>query len=967
MEVNQETLAAIAGVLQKTLCDDLQERKTAEKSLESVERNQNYAVILLTLVDMDSLDMIIRVSASITFKNFIKRNWRIIDDEPNRISDSDRSTVKSKIVDLMLKMPEQIQRQLSDAISIIGREDFPDKWHDLLPQMVSKFSSGDFHVINGVLRTAHSLFKRYRHEFKSQTLWTEIKLVLDNFAAPITELMKAMTDFAEQHENNADGIKVIYSSITLIAKLFYSLNFQDLPEYFEDHIKQWMDHFHKLLTKDIPLLHTTDEDEVGPLELLRSQICDNVALYAQKYDEEFQPFLPDFVTAIWNLLVTTNEQVKYDLLVSKAIQFLASVAERPHYKNLFESQDVLTGICEKVIISNMNFRPADEELFEDNPDEYIRRDIEGSDIDTRRRSACDLVGSLCKFFEEAVITIFSGYVQLMLQEYAKNPAANWKSKDMAIYLVTSLASKSKTAKHGTTETRQLVNIADFFNVNIAPDLVSPNIDDVPVLKADAIKYLMTFRSVLPPEIMKTYVPRLITFLTAQSPVVNTYAAHALERTFTVKTPEGKPVLHADDIKPHCQQLMDNLFLAMNKAGSEENEYAMKALMRSFSLLQENIIPYQNFILKNLTLKLKAVSKNPSKPHFNHYLFESLCLSIRICCKTNSAHVNLFEQELFPPFQEILLADVQEFVPYVFQIMSILLEKHDTCPQAYMELFPHLLLPVLWERTGNIPPLVRLLMALIQKGPQQVVASQKLGALLGVFQKLIASKNHDHEGFYILESMIEHINPTALQDFLGDIFMLLFQRLTSSKTTKYVKNLLVFFSLYAVKYGSSNLITIVDGIQPKMFGMVIEKLFLLDMQKISGHMEKKICAVGVSKILTEAPAMLEGDYLKQWTPLLQALVGLFELPEDESIPDDEHFIEIEETPGYQAAYSQLAFAGKKVHDPFAGTVDNPKLFLAQSLSKLSSAHPGKLPPLVSTLDPAALQYLQVYIQQANVSI
>ena len=31
-------------------------------------------------------------------------------------------------------------------------------------------------------------------------------------------------------------------------------------------------------------------------------------------------------------------------------------------------------------------------------------------------------------------------------------------------------------------------------------------------------------------------------------------------------------------------------------------------------------------------------------------------------------------------------------------------------------------------------------------------------------------------------------------------------------------------------------------------------------------------------------------------MLQALIGLFELPEDDSIPDDEHFIEIEDTPG-----------------------------------------------------------------------
>ena len=32
------------------------------------------------------------------------------------------------------------------------------------------------------------------------------------------------------------------------------------------------------------------------------------------------------------------------------------------------------------------------------------------------------------------------------------------------------------------------------------------------------------------------------------------------------------------------------------------------------------------------------------------------------------------------------------------------------------------------------------------------------------------------------------------------------------------------------------------------------------------------------------------------PLLHALISVFELPEDDTVPDDEHFIEIEDTPG-----------------------------------------------------------------------
>lgn len=55
---------------------------------------------------------------------------------------------------------------------------------------------------------------------------------------------------------------------------------------------------------------------------------------------------------------------------------------------------------------------SDEELFEDNPDEYIRRDIEGSDVDTRRRAACDLVKVLTRYFEQEIKQIFVEYVKV---------------------------------------------------------------------------------------------------------------------------------------------------------------------------------------------------------------------------------------------------------------------------------------------------------------------------------------------------------------------------------------------------------------------------------------------------------------------------------------------------------------------------------------------------------------------------
>ena len=74
----------------------------------------------------------------------------------------------------------------------------------------------------------------------------------------------------------------------------------------------------------------------------------------------------------------------------------------------------------------------------------------------------------------------------------------------------------------------------------------------------------------------------------------------------------------------------------------------------------------------------------------------------------------------------------EFIPYVFQIMSILLEIHtDQVPEMYMLLLPFLLAPVLWERPGNIPPLVRLLQAFIEKGAAQI-PDDKIVRSSGIF-------------------------------------------------------------------------------------------------------------------------------------------------------------------------------------------------------------------------------------------
>ena len=84
----------------------------------------------------------------------------------------------------------------------------------------------------------------------------------------------------------------------------------------------------------------------------------------------------------------------------------------------------------------------------------------------------------------------------MLDSFNSNPAANWKSKDAAMYLVTSLATRAKTAKHGITQTNQLVNLSEFCAAHVAPELHNlSNMAQFPILKVN-MNYFWLFKRLL---------------------------------------------------------------------------------------------------------------------------------------------------------------------------------------------------------------------------------------------------------------------------------------------------------------------------------------------------------------------------------------------------------------------------------------------------------------------------------------
>lgn len=487
-------------------------------------------------------------------------------------------------------------------------------------------------------------------------------------------------------------------------------------------------------------------------------------------------------------------------------------------------------------------------------------------------------------------------------------------------------------------------------------------DAFPILKAESIKYLISFRSALPTDGVKHTIPFLLKFLVAKSPVVHSYASSAIDKILLLQA-NDKPIVTSDELSGIANTFYANALTALSITGSEQNEYVMRAMMRVTSLLDHAaVMQNAQVLVPQLVVKLQTVAKNPTKPHYIHFLFETLSLIIKVVCLSVNNAVLEFDRNLFPIFQEILQNEVDSLIPYVFQILSLLLERQNSeIPEAYMQLLPFLVLPALWERPGYVGPMVRLLQTYIEKAHFSIIRLGKLEAVLGVFNKLNASKTNDHEGFRLLQAILLHIPAETIDQYWNSIFTLLFKRLTSSKTAKYVKCLLVFFSLFSCQYSVHKLIGHIDGLQNNMFAMVVQRLIVPDLQKVTGDIEKKLCVVGITNMISDSEVYM-GRYISLWSTLVQTLINFLENPVDTSHPLGEHFVDVDDSSMFHGTSSSCLTNASKEHlDPLGGKIDNPKAYFVQKLMELnqlqSAAMQERLKESPTDVQMRVLSYLQ----------
>ncbi|CAI4210317.1 unnamed protein product [Parascedosporium putredinis] len=809
-------IGAIAQLLDATL-DPGQHRK-AETALKAEQAKPQYSLNLLNIVASDPLPAKTRLSAALAFKNFIRNNY--VDEEGNyKLPQDEVVTIKQQLIGLMISSPPAIQSQLGEAVAIIADSDFWQRWETLTKDLVSRFSTTDPKVNIGVLEVAHSIFVRWRPLFRTDDLYTEINHVITTMGEPFIQLLITTNTQIEANSGNKEALKAWFETLSLLVKIFYDLSCHDNP-----------------------LLETDDDAEASIVDTVKADICEALELYTVKFDEDFSKYCGPFITNVWELLSSMGPETKYDHVVSKALHFLTAVASTKDHSGNFNNEDTLSQIVEKVILPNVALRESDIELFEDEPIEFIRRDLEGSDTDSRRRSATDFYGN---------------------SRRNSRGKSDWKAKDTAIYLFISIAAKGAvTAAQGVKTINSLVNVVEFFQQHIAADLMSDSAE--PIAKVDAIKYLHTFRSQLSKDQWRDAFPHLIKNIGSSNYVIYTYAAIAVERLLFLADDNGVQMFTRADVEGFANELLERLFVLIEReptpAKLQENEFLMRCVMRILIVIKDGAAAILDGVLQHLIAITNIMKQNPSNPRFYYYHFEAIGALVRYC---SGSKADVLNAKLWEPIQLIFTEDVTEFMQYVLQILAQLLESSpDSSISAnFGALLDPILNPPMWEVRGNVPALARLLAGLIPRASKEIIGGDKMNQLYA---------------FDILEATVKAYEGNVLDNYFATILELLFKKLQNNPAESFKLRFVRLFHLVSARleagYGTDYFIKHANKLQDNLFKQLYPAIILMESDKLARPVDRKLAVVSYTKTLCESRAFAD-EFKKGWANTCNKLIML----------------------------------------------------------------------------------------------
>lgn len=434
-------------------------RNAAESYLNSLKPQSGFTLLLLQISLNTFHSLPNRQLAAILLKNQIAK-WKKCE-----IPDQDKNFIRNNLITCMkLSVPELVRLQYEEIALNITKSEYP--WSGLNEQIETYLDSNDPDLIFAALTMLAKAAKNF--EFVMTEKRSRLKLLISMFFNGLEKLFARLLT-----EDTSSAL--IY--VNLILQIYWSCFYIELPpeQATEEVLDKWLAKFQVILNLDFdsekPADHYAEElaSKTPKLECKKwalqilfrffsryndaSGQLDSNKVISQVFTSKFAvPVLQSILSQVFRHSevyipgLIMNYSLKY---INEAVKFTPT-CEILTVMQGGTSGLVIPSLLTDVITPVLSLTAYDQELWQDNPVEFIRKGADlGKAYYSPLTAATDLLETLCK----------KGYLQQFLDYIMNslNKPAQFLEKEALIYQVGSISSALLDSEHLSIKVQDMLS------------------------------------------------------------------------------------------------------------------------------------------------------------------------------------------------------------------------------------------------------------------------------------------------------------------------------------------------------------------------------------------------------------------------------------------------------------------------------------------------------------------------------
>ena len=672
-------------------------------------------------------------------------------------------------------------------------------WPKLMDFIGDILNKHDLSKSRHIYNLIPKIIKRYHIESKSDSLFREIIYTMSKICQPMTNdalnIINYFNTYNTNNNINDDLTKQCLQMMNKIMSIFYSLNYQDFPEFFEDHLNEWI----TILNDTLLLPSKTGEiSNINPTlhELIlkvKSKTLKNINLYYSNYYEDIEKYAQDLCGSVWTLLCKSKIiSDNYSKLMKELLDFFKSGFQMSKMNNLKIEQ--INQIFENIILPNLSMSAQEKQDFLDNPIEFLKIEFEEYDMSSNKYYSINLLQIIINNFPDVNKVIIAPKIFQLLNEYNSDKAKNWNKKLLAINLLFASCIKTFAQRFGVTE----LNPQNIYNdidglineifIKEFQDYNSPII-----IQVFSLKFLSTFRlQISDQNKLGQIILLLIDILNKCTTVTQNACLLCLDLIINMKDLQTRKSRTIEII--NNDNIFNNLISSLlNFISKNTNIFAMRCFFQTLKLTQDQKLQsLAQSINTSMDAILKLIIQNSQSDEFNYYFFETCALIMKKFLIKNTTNnstdlslVKNFQNALQNDLNLVLQNNVTDLLGYSFQLFAFYLFVTNDNNEFYQNILNNILTnDKMWDINMKylFPPSIDYIKVILLTNKQFCENQQVIELLFKISQSLIENKAFNY-AFQLIEYLINFVSTDLygqnLTQFLKIINDIAIQNATSN--------------------------------------------------------------------------------------------------------------------------------------------------------------------------------------------